>query len=558
MTVHPRPLRLASFALALAVLAASTWGSFDAAEAAKKRRSSSKAKPAAAAKGPARVEIAVLHTTDLHGHLLPWDYAPDRPDPDLGLSKIATLVKQVRAETPRTILVDAGDCIQGTPLSYVHAAGGSDGVPGPDGRPDPQMACMNAMGYDAFAIGNHEYNFGLEVLRKAQSEADFPWLSANTLKTEPAGAAAYQSYVVKEFDGVRVGILGLTTPGIPSWDDPADWAGLRFEDPLETARRMVPIMREAERCDAVIVVCHMGLEEGEGGRLNPGQAPNENRVLAIARGVPGIDAIVMGHTHARVESRMEKGVLLTQSGRFADGLGRIDLTFDRDDEGRLPPDRPQRPGVRRGRDRGQRPRDRGAGQAVPRRDRGLPLDRDRAVRRHARRPRRARARQPAPRAPAARADRRPSAPRSRCRRCSIRGRASSPGPVTVRDAFEIYPYENHVVAIELSGADLKAALEHASRYYMPYDFGRTGGPIVDPDARYTALRRRRGRDLHGRPGAPRRRARARPALQRRAAGLRSHAQGRGERLPAQRRRRLHDAQERPRHGAGRERRRTRR
>ena len=111
------------------------------------------------------------------------------------------------------VLVDAGDCIQGTPLAWLHNVGGPDRVAGGGNRPDPQMACMNAMGYDAFAVGNHEYNFGLDVLRRARNDAKFPWLSANTLKAGPAGEAEYQSYVVKTVGGVRIGILGLTTPG---------------------------------------------------------------------------------------------------------------------------------------------------------------------------------------------------------------------------------------------------------------------------------------------------------------------------------------------------------
>ena len=487
MTVRPRPLRLARFGLVLAVaiLVASTLGPVEGSAAATKKRRA-KAKPAAAAQGPARVEIALLHTADLHGRLLPWDYDTGTADPELGLSKIATLVRKVRAEMPRTILVDAGDCIQGTPLSYVHAMGGTDGVPGPDGLPDPQMACMNAMGYDALAIGNHEYDFGPDALRKAQSEATFPWLSANTLKTEPAGAAAYQSYVVKTIDGVRVGILGLTTPAVPSWNDPPDWAGLTFEDPLETAKRMVPIMRETERCDAVIVVCHMGLEEDERGRIRPGQAPNENRVLAIARGVPGIDAIVMGHTHVRVESRLEKGVLLTQSGRWADGLGRIDLVFEREAKGgyRLT-ERQARiydvdatiasdPAI----EAVAKPYHAATeaylstviAQAADTLDGGDARGRDNALHEIIHR---AQLR-------ATGADVSLSAmfnPRARL----------VPGPVTVRDAFAIYPYENKVVAVALSGADLKAALEHAARYYMPYDFGRQDGPIVNPDARWTGF-----------------------------------------------------------------------
>ncbi|MEO6463797.1 MAG: bifunctional UDP-sugar hydrolase/5'-nucleotidase, partial [Candidatus Eisenbacteria bacterium] len=431
---------------------------------------------------PARVEVTLLHTTDLHGHLLPWDYTTGEADPAVGLSKVATLIKKVRAERGnRVLLVDAGDCIQGTPLAYLHDVGGPDRVPGGESRPDPQMACMNALGYDAFAVGNHEYNFGLDVLRRAQADAKFPWLSANTLKEGAGGEAAYQSYVVKTIGGVRVGILGLTTPGVPNWDDPPNWAGLAFEDPLVSARRLVPIMRGLERCDAVIVVCHMGMEEDAAGRAKPGQMPNENRVLAIAREVKGVDAIVMGHTHTKVESKMVGDVVLTQAGRWGEALGRLDLVFERKTKG-------------------------GGYRLAERTARLLLVDEKVAS------------------DPAIEAIARPYHVDTEAMLKTVIAEATAPfdggdarlrdnalhqlihraqldatgadvslsamfnprakvaaGPVTVRDAFSIYPYENTLATLELNGADLKEALEHSSRYYNPYDFGKTEVAAINPD-----------------------------------------------------------------------------
>ena len=111
---------------------------------------------ATAPAAPRKVTISILHTTDLHGHLLPWDYEAAKPIDDYGLSKVATLIKRVREEKDvRTILVDAGDCIQGSPLADLHAVGGPERKPEGDGLPDPQMSCMNALGYDAFTVGNH-------------------------------------------------------------------------------------------------------------------------------------------------------------------------------------------------------------------------------------------------------------------------------------------------------------------------------------------------------------------------------------------------------------------
>ncbi len=142
--------------------------------------------PQAAA--PDRAWITVLSTTDLHGNILPVDYYADRPDAR-GLAKVATLVRQVRRENPGgTLLVDSGDTIQGTPLAYMHNR--RNNTP-----PDPMMLTMNALGFDAMAVGNHEYNFGLTVLEKARGEARFPWLSANTYR-RASSEGPYLPYVV--------------------------------------------------------------------------------------------------------------------------------------------------------------------------------------------------------------------------------------------------------------------------------------------------------------------------------------------------------------------------
>ncbi len=159
------------------------------------------------------------------------------------------------------------------------------------------MLVMSSLHYDAMAVGNHEYNFGLKVLEKARGEAEFPWLSANTYN-KGTEETHYKPYLVKEVSGVRVGILGLTTPGIPNWENVQNYAGLEFRDPVAEAKKWVAELRNKERVDLVVVAMHMGLEEDlRTGEINPSQVPNENRAVAIAREVPGVDAIFMGHTH---------------------------------------------------------------------------------------------------------------------------------------------------------------------------------------------------------------------------------------------------------------------
>src|SRR5438477_11688355 len=124
------------------------------------------------ANAPARAHIVILSTTDMHGRIFPIDYYTNKYD-NVGIATAATLIKEARKNDPDLMLVDSGDTIQGTPLEYFHNK--RNNTP-----PDPMMLAMNALKYDSMTVGNHEYNFGLQVLNKARSEANFPWLSANT------------------------------------------------------------------------------------------------------------------------------------------------------------------------------------------------------------------------------------------------------------------------------------------------------------------------------------------------------------------------------------------
>src|SRR4029450_11637774 len=150
------------------------------------------------------------------------------------LAKIATLIKRIRKDQPNVVLVDSGDTIQGSPLESYHNRKKNQ-------PPDPMMWTMNSLKFDAMAVGNHEYNFGLKVLEKARSEAQFPWLSANTYETK-TGKPHYAPHLLKAVPGARIGILGLTTPGIQNWDKPPNYAGLEFHDPIAEAEKWVPIL----------------------------------------------------------------------------------------------------------------------------------------------------------------------------------------------------------------------------------------------------------------------------------------------------------------------------
>src|SRR5258708_34485679 len=203
------------------------------------------------------------------------------------------------------------------------------------------------------AVGNHEYNFGLKVLEKARGEAKFPWLSANSYN-KGTNEPHYTPYIIKEVNGVRVGVLGLTTPGIPNWENVPNYAGLEFKETVSEAKKWVAVLREKEKVDVVVIAMHMGIEEDlRTGQTNPSQVPNENAAITIARQVRRIDVILMGHTHRDVPSLSVKSnfvtiggvagstqevsyedVLLTQANRWASHVARVDLYLEKDEAAR--------------------------------------------------------------------------------------------------------------------------------------------------------------------------------------------------------------------------------
>ena len=270
---------------------------------------------------PARSEearVILLHTTDLHGALTPWDYLEDRPAAR-GLTKVASLVRTIREEGPPTLLLDAGDCIQGG-IEY--------GRQGRKTGPDPMMAAMNRMGYDAMAVGNHEFDFGLSELESARHLATFPWLSANVVSGAD-GKPAFDATWIGTPGGVRVGVVGLTTPAVPFLADSGNASGLRILPPVEAARREVERLRSSGRCDVVVLLAHTGLERDATGAERAGGAPAENWGYRLATEVPGTDVVILGHSHAVVPSLRLGGTLVTQAGKWGQQLGRVDLVLTR-------------------------------------------------------------------------------------------------------------------------------------------------------------------------------------------------------------------------------------
>ncbi|MFD8024198.1 bifunctional metallophosphatase/5'-nucleotidase [Streptomyces lavendulae] len=290
-----------------------------------------------ASKGPRTYAFTVMGTTDLHGNVFNWDYFTDKEfddkaHNDVGLAKISTLVNQVRSEKGRcnTLMIDAGDTIQGTQLSYYYAK--VDPITARRGPVHPMAQAMNAIGYDAAALGNHEFNYGIPVLRKFEEQCDFPLLGANALdaKTLRPAFAPYSMHRLRTPHGrdVKVAVLGLTNPGIAIWDK-ANVAGkMTFPGLEEQAAKYVPKLRSMG-ADVVIVSAHSG---SSGTSSYGDQLPYiENAAGLVAEQVPGIDAILVGHAHTEIpEYRVKnkatgKDVVLSEPLKWGQRLTLFDF-----------------------------------------------------------------------------------------------------------------------------------------------------------------------------------------------------------------------------------------
>src|SRR6266567_9498139 len=266
---------------------------------------------------PGTVTISILHTTDLHGHILPTvDY---RGNPDLGgLARCVTQIRRWRRQNRKSILIDVGDVYQGTEV-------------GLRSKGELMVDLFNYLKYDAWIIGNHEFDWGIEPFSRAVARSTMPVLAANTLlEGKPAGEifdvknpfARIQPYVLKEIGGMKIAIIGVTTPGMPFWFRPEFARGIDFQNPVEPVRRAIA-MAKSEGADAIVLTGHMGLKPRSGGD------DFANTVMALTSEFPEMAVFIAGHTHQIIPSRITNGVLFTQADHFGIHVGRVDLFFDR-------------------------------------------------------------------------------------------------------------------------------------------------------------------------------------------------------------------------------------
>lgn len=249
--------------------------------------------------------ITILATSDLHGRIYPHDYALDAPDSDAGIAKAAAVISSVREEAVNVIVIDNGDTIQDNSAELFH-----------DRDIHPMVEAMNIIGYDIWTIGNHEFNFGLDILQKNIDEFDGVALSANT-KRESNGDYFVEPYTIIEIDGVNVAVVGMVPPHIPKWEasNPEHFEDLIFDKVADATAEVVADLEG--QYDVLIGAYHLGMD-GEYGDVG---------IEYIAQNFPEFDAIIGGHAHSEINETIN-GVLLIEPKRWGNRVSRIDITLD--------------------------------------------------------------------------------------------------------------------------------------------------------------------------------------------------------------------------------------
>ena len=411
--------------------------------------------------------IIVVTTTDVHGRLRGWDYELNRLDAARGLTRAATVIDSIRGANPgRVLLLDAGDLLQGNMLAYVAARVSPDTMVG-------VVAAMNAMHYDASAIGNHEYNYGVPYLDRAVRQAAFPFLSANTYL--PDGAHAYRPFVVIERAGVKVGIVGATTPGVMVWDRDNVRGRVTLGDIVPAVRAAADSARLAG-AEIIVVTVHSGLDEPSSYDTVSTGVSSENVAARIAREVPGLALVVYGHSHKQNAGSAIGETRMLQAKNWAQSVGWASIPVMRCGGRASVAAGEVRSGIVPVAGEAEQPDVLAATEDLHRRTVAYVT------------------------APLGRTPARWNGDSARVRDAAVTdfvlevmrrtahadlaaGSAFNfsgldSGTISIADLARLYPYDNTLRAVKISGAQLRAYLEQASRYYGT--LGDTAQPVIDP------------------------------------------------------------------------------
>ncbi|MGA5739665.1 bifunctional 2',3'-cyclic-nucleotide 2'-phosphodiesterase/3'-nucleotidase [Bacillus bombysepticus] len=283
--------------------------------------------------GESTVNLRILETSDIHVNLMNYDYYQTKTDNKVGLVQTATLVNKAREEAKNSVLFDDGDALQGTPLGdYV-----ANKIKDPKNPVDPSYThplyrVMNLMKYDVISLGNHEFNYGLDYLNKVISKTEFPVINSNVYKDDHDNNEAndenyFKPYHILEKEVVdeagqkqivKIGVIGFVPPQVMNWDKANLEGKVKAKDIVKTANKLVPKLKNEEHADIVVALAHSGVDKSG---YNEGM---ENASYHLATQVPGVDAVLMGHSHTEVKD-VFNGVPVVMPGVFGSNLGIIDM-----------------------------------------------------------------------------------------------------------------------------------------------------------------------------------------------------------------------------------------
>src|SRR6266545_2639398 len=275
-----------------------------------------------AVSAPDTAHIVIVATTDVHGRVFGWDYVRDAAAPG-GLSRAATALETLRARYPgNVVLVDAGDLLQGNPFATYYGRYDKR-------QPQPVVDALNALQYDVVTPGNHDFDFGVDFLRRAASEATYRYVSANV--DDSAGGPLFPRMVILPRGAVKVGITGFTTPGTMLWDR-AQLAAARVRVRRIAGAAPAALARlEGEGADVKIVLIHSGF--GESSYDTTGVGP-ENDAAALAAVNPKPDIVIVGHTHREIRDTVINGVHFVQPKNWVQNIAVVHVSLARDSTGR--------------------------------------------------------------------------------------------------------------------------------------------------------------------------------------------------------------------------------
>ena len=267
------------------------------------------------------VTLKIVETSDVHGCFFPHDFI-NNTNMTGSLARVSTFYKQLKSQYPEsTLLLDNGDILQGQPINYF--SNFVDTL-----QHNIAADVVNYLGYDAETVGNHDVETAHACFDKWAGELRCPLLGANVINTE-TGKPYFKPYTIITRQGIRIAILGLLTPAIPNWVEQTSWTGMRFDEMVSTAKYWMNIIRQQERPDVVIGLFHSG---AKGGITTPSYA--ENASLAVAKEVPGFDLILFGHDHTRhqlmVKNNMGKDVVCLDPANNAQTVAVATLNLEKE------------------------------------------------------------------------------------------------------------------------------------------------------------------------------------------------------------------------------------